>query len=348
MASLIGNPLGKVAQGVTELEQGRIFQSPLNKVWRALILINRATSIKPKAEAKKLGKKYDAENQHIAQKGSFSNAQKKDPWYRNKIDSFITGITPEEILESNSYDYTLDNYNLVKKLTAELIKNDIVIANLDVSPAISLVIQNRPNSLRVEPTSTWAAVKSMGRNNPFYFYTSGEDTLSFEISWYSTDIDNRDDVVNKCRLLESWSRSNGYEASPPTLRIQWGNSDLFEDDLFILTAAPYELTHFQNAARMSSRYNHDEDTGKRISNLISRSKDIKLLPNCATQTLTFKRVTKNNRTWEEIIPNGKLSRTPGVKVNNNINNIGTGAGDQMIQNIRDSLLQVEASNIDRM
>lgn len=344
MASLIGNPLGKVAQSVTELEQGRIFQSPLNKVWRALILINRATSIKPKAQPNRLGKKYDAENQHIAKDGSFSIAQGNNPWYQNKIESFLAGITPEAVLKSRSYDYTLDNLNLVKKFTSELIKNDIVIANLDVFPAISIVIQNRPNSLRVEPTSTWAAVKSMGRNNPFYFYTGGEDTLSFEISWYSTDIDNRDDVVNKCRLLESWSRSNGYEASPPTLRIQWGNSDLFEDDLFILTAAPYELTHFQNAARMRSRYDNDKYTGQRISNTISRPYDLKLLPNCATQTLTFKRVTKNNRTWEEIIPNEKLSRTPGVKVNN----IGQEIGDYMIQNIRDSLLQVEASNIDRM
>lgn len=50
MASLIGKPVGKVAQEVAELEQGRIFQSPLNKVWRSLILINRATSPMAKAE----------------------------------------------------------------------------------------------------------------------------------------------------------------------------------------------------------------------------------------------------------------------------------------------------------
>ena len=54
MASLIGKPLGKVAQEVVDLEQGRIFQSPLNKVWRALILINRATSPMAKAEPNKI------------------------------------------------------------------------------------------------------------------------------------------------------------------------------------------------------------------------------------------------------------------------------------------------------
>lgn len=174
------------------------------------------------------------------------------------------------------------------------------------------MIQNRPDRLRVEPAATWAAVKSMGRNNPFYFYTGGEDTITFDISWYSIDADHRDDVVNKCRLLESWARADGYISSPPTLRIQWGNSGLFEDDLFILASAPYELTNFQNASRMMRRYDNDPDTGQRITNTVSQPYDLKLLPNCATQTLTFKRVTKNNRTWEEIIPSSKLQYTPGV------------------------------------
>lgn len=307
MASLIGKSVGKVAQEITELEQGRIFQSPLNKVWRALILINRATPPMVKAEPNKLGKVYDAQNAHVAREGSYSSAQGQSEWYQNIIVAKILGIKPERVLKAKSVDYTLAN-----KFTSELIKNDIVIANLNVSPAISLVIQNRPDRLRVEPAATWAAVKSMGRNNPFYFYTGGEDTITFDISWYSVDADHRDDVVNKCRLLESWSRADGYSASPPTLRIQWGDSGLFEDDLFILAAAPYELTHFQNASRMMRRYDNDPDTGQRIINTVSQPYNLKLLPNCATQTLTFKRVTKNNRTWEEIIPASKLQYTPGV------------------------------------
>lgn len=307
MASLIGKPVGKVAQEITELEQGRIFQSPLNKVWRALILINRATSPMAKIKLNELGQIYDAKNIHVARKGSYSLAKAQIEWYQTIIDAKTAGINPDKVLKAKSVDYTVAN-----KFTSELIKNDIVIANLNVSPAISLVIQNRPDRLRVEPAATWAAVKSMGRNNPFYFYTGGEDTITFDISWYSVDEKHRDDVVNKCRLLESWTRADGYSASPPTLRIQWGNSGLFEDDLFILAAAPYELTHFQNASRMMRRYDNDPDTGQRIPNTVSRPYNLKLLPNCATQTLTFKRVTKNNRTWEEIIPASKLQYTPGV------------------------------------
>lgn len=121
-----------------------------------------------------------AKKLHVARKGSFSLAQAQDPWTQNRIAAETAGVSPEQILKAKSIDYTVAN-----KLTSELIKNDIVIANLNVSPAVSLVIQNRPDRLRVEPNATWAAVKSMGRNNPFYFYTGGEDTITFDISWYS-------------------------------------------------------------------------------------------------------------------------------------------------------------------
>ena len=63
MASLIGKPVGKVAQEVADLEQGRIFQSPLNKVWRSLILINRATSPMAKAEPDEKNKESDARSE---------------------------------------------------------------------------------------------------------------------------------------------------------------------------------------------------------------------------------------------------------------------------------------------
>lgn len=318
--SLLGKPVGEVAKAIGDLESGRIFQSPLNKVWRALILLNRNNSNMPKDDTQNTYKEDDSENAHTATKGSFSAAQKKDPWFQNKISAKNTRLDSEyaqDILKSKSNDYTKTNSSDFIKLVSELIKNDIVIANLDVSPAISIVIQNRPNELRIEPTSTWAAVKSMGRNNPFYFYTGGEDTISFDISWYCTDEKNRDDVVNKCRLLESWTRANGYSSSPPTLRIQWGDSGLFEDDLFILVSANYTLTHFQNASRMTHRYIHF-DTGQRI-NVENPPQNLKLLPNYATQSLIFKRVSTSNRTWEDIIPSSKLQRTPGINYTTDTN-----------------------------
>lgn len=306
MATLVGKPVGQAAKEVTDLEQGRVFQSPLNKVWRALILLNRATSAMPKDTSKSSAKANDNLNYHVSDPRSIARNPGSLDWMARHF-SVRAGESIDNVMEAYSVDYTKAN-----EVVSELIKNDIVIANLDVSPAISLVIQNRPDRIKVEPSSTWATVKSMGRNNPFYFYTGGEDTISFDISWYSIDREHRDDVVNKCRLLESWTRSDGYLSSPPTLRIQWGSSGLFENDLFILTSANYELTHFQNGARMRKRYDNDYDTGQRISSTVSKPFDLGLLPNCATQTLVFKRVSKNNRIWEDIIPSSKLQRTPGI------------------------------------
>ena len=48
MATLIGKPLGKVTQAISEVERARIFQSPLNKLWRLMILRNRLVSDMPK------------------------------------------------------------------------------------------------------------------------------------------------------------------------------------------------------------------------------------------------------------------------------------------------------------
>lgn len=126
------------------------------------------------------------------------------------------------------------------------IKNDIIIVNLDAR--MYLTIQNRPNELRIEPTSSWVSVKSMGRNNPFMIYTGSEDTISFETSWYSNDPSRYEDVVTKCKLLESWTKADGYISGPPLLQIIWGNSGLFQDDYFILYSAPYVLKNFNDKA----------------------------------------------------------------------------------------------------
>ena len=165
-------------------------------------------------------------------------------------------------------------------------KNEIIIFNLHTSPYSSLVIQNRPTEVQVNPTSSWVAVRSMGRNNPFYMYTGGEDTLSFEISWYVNDPSHIEEVVAKCRILESWSKADAYNQAPPTLKISWGNSNLFGNYDWILESCPYRLTNFQNASRGHiSRINSADIIDKQ------------LYPACAIQTLTFKKVTFDNSTW---------------------------------------------------
>lgn len=199
-------------------------------------------------------------------------------------------------------------------------KNNIIIINDNVSPPVSIVIQNRPNEVTIDTQTNWVSVKSMGRNNPFMIYTGGEDTISFDISWYSSDPNNREDILTKCRLLESWSKANGYRQSPPILRISWGSSGIFDNDLFILYSASYKLNNFQD--RYSGNILNTENS---FSRDINKSIDLGLLPSIATQSLVFKKVTSKNLTHADICSPEKLQKVKSdeimgipVPISNNI------------------------------
>lgn len=250
----------------------------INKLQRMRILINRDTS----------GKVLNKGNEH----------PEADPNPRSK-----TTVTTRQQrdLEQSKKNMRTKVARKLQPQTKPKVFNEIIIINPNVSPPISLVIQGKPSILEMGVESTWASVKSMGLNNPFQIFTGSEDTISFEISWYAK-ASNREDVINKCRLLESWTKADGYKSSPPTLYISWGSSKMFDKDSFILVSAPYRLSNFQNSYRKGLR-----------SDPNSEIVDLGLLPNCATQSLTFKRVTKNNLTHEEIIPSSKLKGTSGVK-----------------------------------
>lgn len=182
----------------------------------------------------------------------------------------------------------------------------VYIINRTISPYQVLKIQNRPSQLEVQPETSWAVVKSMGRNNPFYQYTGSEDTISFDVSWYCNDPNNRDEVLLKCRLLESWSKSNGYLSSPPILELLFGNSsdnDIFKGYKFILFSASYTLKDMA----IDIRDNHQ-------GNMIIGDH---IYPMTAVQSLVFKRVNNINTTSEQIISSDGISR---LKLNNQ--NIG--------------------------
>lgn len=298
MASIIGKGIGSITNKLVDLESGRVFTSPLNKLWRTKILLNRATSPMPKDNS--ISTSGDFINHHYARENSLSIAESSNKWSSSRRVAMSTGKSP--II---STDYTKINHS-----NSQEINNQIIIINKNVSPPISIVIQNRPNELSVNPQSYWVSVKSMGRNNPFMMYTGGEDTISFDISWYVSDPNNREEVIAKCKLLESWTKANGYLYAPPTLNILWGTSGLFDNDLFILESAPYTLTHFQNAVK-TSPYKHTQ-YGQRVPDADYSVTDLKLLPNFATQSLTFKRVSPSNRTHLDIIPEELLKKTKGI------------------------------------
>lgn len=268
MASIINEAHGKLQQKIFGWQQNEyvteIATSPLvGKSWRALILLNRAISNKTR---------YYKDPQAV-------DPAKKVP---NTLNGSLVMERRHQRIRANFKDYGL------KSKPEPIFHNSILIVNPhpeeEGAPYRAVTIQGMPSELEVDPESTWATVKSNGRNNPLYFYSGSEDTISFDISWYSNEID-RKDVITKCRLLESWSKANGYKSAPPELWIQWGSSDLFQDESFILWSAPYVLSNFQNSYL-------DPETKEQV--------DLGFIPCAATQKLTFKKVTSRNYTYEDI------------------------------------------------
>lgn len=144
-----------------------------------------------------------------------------------------------------------------------------------------------PRELEYTPNSNFVTLASFGRNNPFYQYTGSEDSLTFEIDWFSKT-ENREDVIANCRWVEALSKGDAYDDVPHRIMLNWGSENkLFLDEVWLVVSAPYRLTQFQRAYRDKA----------------GEVKSLHMLPQQAIQTITLKRVTKENRTIKQVIGN---------------------------------------------
>ena len=163
----------------------------------------------------------------------------------------------------------------------------------------SLDLQFRPPSINISSESAIATIPTIGRNNPFYNYGGSEDTLSFEISFYAAE-ENRQDVLYKCRWLESLTKADGYNTSPHRIKLVWGTEGrLFFNQTWILVSAPYTLSHF-----IDKGYNKNKETGDLEVQAYG------LLPTVARQQLTFKKITTKNNTYEDILDTKNIVYNP--------------------------------------
>lgn len=307
MARVLNKWAGEVVKKYNDLTRDSVgvLTGPINKLWRARILINRATSTLPKDTADK-GKIYNPNNSlgdRVSNRNPILNREIQRQ-YRMELKHQVEDGVPfgyEEMDPAKGMDQ-MKNRDLFIVDTATRNLNLVTIYNLMVSPYQYIQLQNRPTSLDFRGETTWATIKSMGRNTPMYHYTGAEDIIQFNVSWFCNDPDNPAEVINKCRLLEAWSKSNGYQASPPLLKIEWGTSGIFENHQYILTSATYTLNNFQNASR------------KRVANKQGEIIDGKLFPAAATQELIFKRVSATNLSYGDIINVESLKKTKGVSI----------------------------------
>lgn len=289
MANWISKQLGGINKELIDLtlKGSDITTSYVNKAWRAAILLHRATHATQGSTYGAVTKGGDPA------KGKTSIARQVSRGFKKSLKDTST-FNPESI----SISFSLKAHDELEDLKKKTSNNQIILYNLTSKPYQYVVIQNRPNKLEFKGETTWASIKSMGRNTPMYHYTGSEDTIQFNISWYCDDPSHPDEVVNKCRFLEAWTKSNGYQASPPVIQIQWGNSDIFKDHTYILTSATYTLENFNDCSRINfNRY---------------QLQDGKLLPSTATQELIFKRVSATNLAWNDILPIDKMNYTRGL------------------------------------
>lgn len=316
---LVTNMYGKILKNPVA---SRITNGLLQYGWRAALFTNRAKithQYGPVADTKTLAKENPVANSpfllvpqeyrstylHVYLKGKYDNevgknirALRRDS-YGHNVQSTVDYSFPE------SYDRTSlisPSFNAAAEK-----RNQVIIYNVtsEATGTIDFItLQNRPTELEFKPETRWADIKSMGRNNPMYHYLGGEDTLQINTSWWMPGKIGEENfnpywVINQCRKFESWSKSNGYVSAPPILTIQWGNSNLFENDYWILTSASYHLSTFNDRTIIIPRRgekNHAALDGTTWINLEEAPEVINagLVPFTATQELIFKRVSSYN------------------------------------------------------
>ena len=293
-----------------------ITTSELNKLWRAKILLDRVTrpaktggkaSITPEA---KLHKNNIRADRGVNPKTGITESsirvdvnkaareveeQQKELQRKETTVYFVEDNTPLE--ERKIKYYKRNNESLTKKR--------IQIYNISSDPITYLELQTYPEKVSFQGESTWAVINSMGRNTPMYHFTGAESIIQLNISWYCDDPANPADVIAKCKLLEAWSKGNGYISAPPILKLNWGDSELFKDELFILTAATYELSNWRGSVKQ-----YDRKTKELV--LPKGYVDTNLLPAMATQELIFRRVSATNLTHGDIISQELLNKTKGI------------------------------------
>jgi len=304
--SIMGNVLRAIHNHpvVADPDVSKVVTGVIGKLGRAKIILNRLTDPKDKVPIGKPLSTRPAENT-ITKKAkrdvSSPVSISRNKSTLTKVDqNFLStelGTTPQLKTSKQNSETKPPDSSKLKPREGTDIKNKVFLINISTSPYTKLELQGLPIEVEYNPETSWSTVKSIGRNNPYYVYTGAEDTISFEVTWYANDPKSREDVINKCKLLESWSKADSYTKSPPLIQLLWGASGIFSEETYILTQAKYKLSNFQNAFRTKDK---------------TAIVDAKLLPNTAVQSLVFKKVTGKNSSHEDIISSERIKSTKGI------------------------------------
>ncbi len=112
---------------------------------------------------------------------------------------------------------------------------------IEVDTLERLEIQFVPDEIAVVRAPLIGGLQVIGKNTPNYQYVGGETILTLKLDFFAEQ-ENRKDVINRCKWLESLQYNNGNQSSPSKVKLIFGG--LFKDDLWIVRAAGYKLSQF--------------------------------------------------------------------------------------------------------
>lgn len=111
-------------------------------------------------------------------------------------------------------------------------------------------IQFTPKEISFNSQANNQKIEVIGRNNPLYHYTGGQDTLKFQLDFYADDED-REEVVKKVRWLQALRYNNGRRNRKKNVLIVWG--DLFNDPFYVWTVDSVDVKY--SDFRSDKKYN---------------------------------------------------------------------------------------------
>lgn len=204
------------------------------------------------------------------------------------IDPLVEKLEEKKSNETVVGENTGTHSNFINNKDQKVLNDFVAIIDIDAGgynkDYETITLPFIPRELSYDPQSNFVAIKPIGRNTSKYQFTGSEDILEFEIDWYANDY-NRREVIERCRRIESLSKSDGYQGDPHRVMLYWGEGDiLFKDHVFIVLSAKYKLSHFNKGYL------------DRNNNIVSTN----MLPIQAYQTVRLGRISSNSLTKHQI------------------------------------------------
>lgn len=106
----------------------------------------------------------------------------------------------------------------------------------------NIEIQYVPQELSYKRKANYNNLDVIMRNIPKPHYTGGDTTMSLQLDFNANNND-RTDLINRIRKIESLAYADGFRAAPPIVKLVWGK--LFRKEHWIVTSVNYKLHNFK-------------------------------------------------------------------------------------------------------